>query len=85
MRRLTITRGGQVSVPAAIRRRWGTSTVIAEDLGDALVLRPAPDDAITGAAGLFAEPLEHLPSTDAWRDDERALEAQREAGGRSAS
>ncbi|MGI8731154.1 MAG: AbrB/MazE/SpoVT family DNA-binding domain-containing protein [Solirubrobacteraceae bacterium] len=78
MRRLTITRGGQVSVPAAIRRRWGTSTVVVEDLGDALVLRPAPDDPIAGAAGVFAAALESLPVTDDWRDDERALEAQRD-------
>jgi bifunctional DNA-binding transcriptional regulator/antitoxin component of YhaV-PrlF toxin-antitoxin module len=80
MRRLTITRGGQVSVPAAIRRRWGTSTVIAEDLGDALVLRPAPDDPIAAAGGALADELAHTPPTDDWRRQERELEAERDAG-----
>lgn len=75
MKRLKITRGGQVSVPAAVRKRWGTSTVIAEDLGDALVLRPAPDDPIAAAAGVFADELGNLPSSDEWRREERALEA----------
>jgi bifunctional DNA-binding transcriptional regulator/antitoxin component of YhaV-PrlF toxin-antitoxin module len=79
MRRLTITRGGQVSVPAAIRRRWGTSTVTVEDLGDALVMRPAPDDPIAAAAGVFADELAGQPSTDEWRRQERELEAQLEA------
>ena len=78
MRRLTITRGGQVSVPAVIRRRWGTSTVTVEDLGDALVLRPAPDDPIGAAAGVFAEALAGAPPTDEWRREERELEAELE-------
>lgn len=76
MRRLRITRGGQVSVPAVIRKRWGTSTVTAEDLGDALVLRPAPDDPIGAAAGIFAADLVGLPSTDEWRREDRELESE---------
>jgi bifunctional DNA-binding transcriptional regulator/antitoxin component of YhaV-PrlF toxin-antitoxin module len=53
-RRLKITSGGQVSVPAEVRRRWKTSTVVAEDQGDRLVLLPAPDDPIEAAAGALA-------------------------------
>lgn len=67
-----------MSVPAAVRRRWGTSTVIAEDHGDALVLRPAPDDPIAAAAGALADELLHLPPTDAWREEERELDAEAE-------
>jgi len=85
MRRLTISRGGQVSVPAAIRRRWGTSTVTVEDLGDALILRPAPDDPIAAAAGALAGELAHLPSSDDWRRDERELESELEARRRPAT
>jgi AbrB family looped-hinge helix DNA binding protein len=48
-----ITRGGQVSLPAAIRRRWGTARVAIEDEGDRVVLRPIPDDPIDAAYGAF--------------------------------
>lgn len=51
MRRLKVTRGGQVSVPAEIRRRWGTSTLALEDHGDRIVLFPAADDPVAAARG----------------------------------
>jgi len=54
MRTLRISRGGQVSVPAEIRHRWGTSTVEVEDRGDELVLRPAPDDPVAALQGILA-------------------------------
>jgi AbrB family looped-hinge helix DNA binding protein len=54
MKRLRISKGGQVSIPAEVRRRWDTHTVIAEDEGDRLVLRPVPDDPIAAARGIFA-------------------------------
>jgi AbrB family looped-hinge helix DNA binding protein len=53
-KRIKISRGGQVSIPAAIRHRWGTSTVALEDLGDRIVLEPAPDDPIAFAEGALA-------------------------------
>jgi AbrB family looped-hinge helix DNA binding protein len=52
--RTRITRGGQISIPAAVRRRWGTSTVAVEDQGDRLVIQPAPDDPIAAAEGALA-------------------------------
>jgi predicted nucleic acid-binding protein len=36
--------GGQISLPAAVRRRWGTSVAAVEDHGDSVVVRPIPDD-----------------------------------------
>ncbi|MGL5827237.1 MAG: AbrB/MazE/SpoVT family DNA-binding domain-containing protein [Nocardioides sp.] len=54
MKRLKISAGGQVSIPAEIRRRWGTLTVVIDDHGDEVVLRPAPDDPIAAARGRFA-------------------------------
>ena len=48
---LKITRAGQLSLPARIRRRWGTQRVTIEDHGDRVVLRPMPDDPIEAAAG----------------------------------
>jgi AbrB family looped-hinge helix DNA binding protein len=49
-----ITSAGQVSLPARIRRRWGTRRVAVEDLGDRVVLRPVPDDPIEAARGALA-------------------------------
>lgn len=48
---LKISKGGQVSIPAPIRKRWKTDRLVAEDHGDKLVLRPAPDDPIARARG----------------------------------
>lgn len=84
MQRLKITNGGQVSVPAAVRRRWGTNTVMAEDHGDHLVLRPVPDDPVAAAHGVFAHlldrPLDAIMAE--YRAEERAAEA-RTFGGRA--
>jgi hypothetical protein len=46
-----ITAGGQISLPAVVRRRWGAKVVTLEDLGDSLVVRPQPDDPIAAARG----------------------------------
>ncbi|MGH2853737.1 MAG: AbrB/MazE/SpoVT family DNA-binding domain-containing protein [Solirubrobacteraceae bacterium] len=75
-KRLVISRGGQVSVPAAVRKRWGTRTVLAEDRGDELVLRPAPEDPIAAVRGIFAAELGRGPSIDQLRAEARAEEAE---------
>ncbi|HUY98624.1 MAG TPA: AbrB/MazE/SpoVT family DNA-binding domain-containing protein [Verrucomicrobiae bacterium] len=46
-----ITRGGQISIPAGVRRRWATERVAVEDQGDRLVVRPLPADPIGAAIG----------------------------------
>ncbi len=53
MKRLKISAGGQVSVPATVRHRWKTRVVVADDRGDHLILRPAPEDPIEAAMGAF--------------------------------
>lgn len=76
MRMTTISSGGQVSVPAEVRRRWGTRRLSIEDRGDALVLRPIPEDPIAAAMGSLARL--GPPSEDArrqLRDEEAAREA----------
>ncbi len=76
-KRLAISSGGQVSVPAAVRKRWGTRTVLAEDRGDHVVLRPVADDPVAAAAGAFAEQIGALGSEEAKRlDREEELDAQ---------
>ncbi|MCS7006874.1 MAG: AbrB/MazE/SpoVT family DNA-binding domain-containing protein [Gaiellaceae bacterium] len=53
MRVLMISKGGQISVPAEIRRRWGTRRLQLDDRGDEVVLRPAPDDPIAAGEGIL--------------------------------
>jgi bifunctional DNA-binding transcriptional regulator/antitoxin component of YhaV-PrlF toxin-antitoxin module len=51
MKTARITAGGQISIPSAVRRRWGTNVVAVHDEGDHIVLRPLPDDPIAAARG----------------------------------
>jgi AbrB family looped-hinge helix DNA binding protein len=73
MKTVKVTSGGQISVPAEIRRRWGTSTLALEDLGDRVVLVPAPDDPVASARGALAG--ESVPRSDELRRAARAAEA----------
>jgi AbrB family looped-hinge helix DNA binding protein len=74
-KRMKISKGGQVSIPAPIRKRWGTSTLTLEDRGDEIVLKPTPDDPIAAAAAAFADEARG-PGLDTIRREER--EAERE-------
>jgi bifunctional DNA-binding transcriptional regulator/antitoxin component of YhaV-PrlF toxin-antitoxin module len=72
MRIAKVTSGGQVSIPSTIRRRWGTSRLTLEDLGDRIVLTPAPDDPIAAARGALAG--EVTASSERLRAQARAAE-----------
>ena len=79
-RRMKISRGGQISIPAAIRHRWATSTVVLDDQGGRIVVEPAPDDPIAAAEGALADEfgdidLERLRREA--REDEQVAEARR--------
>jgi len=76
-KRMKISRGGQVSIPAPIRKRWGTTTVTLEDRGGEIVLRPAPDDPLEAAAGAFADEATG-PNLDTIRREEREAELEAE-------
>jgi hypothetical protein len=67
-----------VSVPADVRKRWGARAVLAEDLGDELVLRPAPDDPVAAVRGIFAGEVNTGPTIDKARARGRAEEAELE-------
>lgn len=77
--RSRISRGGQISIPAEVRKRWATSRVQIEDEGDALVVRPLPEDPVAAARGSFKLPpdvtLEKLRAEA--RQDEARIEARR--------
>lgn len=78
--RMNISKGGQISIPAGIRHRWGTSTLSLTDEGERIVLEPAADDPIAAADGALADLVqdfdpEHLRRTA--RADEQAAEDRR--------
>lgn len=76
--RMRVSRGGQVSIPAAIRHRWATGTLTLEDLGDRIVIEPAPDDPIAAAEGALAAEFGHL-DVDVLRREARAAEEAAES------
>lgn len=65
---MTISRNGQVSIPAETRARWNTRHVIVVDLGDRVVLRPA---AVAPATELQGKYRGRGASSDAMRRQER--------------
>jgi len=72
MKTTSISRGGQVSIPAEVRHRWGTQRISVEDQGNALVIRPIPADPIGAAIGSLAG---RAPASDAMRAELRDAEA----------
>jgi bifunctional DNA-binding transcriptional regulator/antitoxin component of YhaV-PrlF toxin-antitoxin module len=77
MRVTRISQGGQIQVPAEVRRRWGTSNVVIEDLGDEISVRPVPDDPIS----LALRPLKGGRTSEEWmrisREEEAAAEERK--------
>lgn len=51
-----VTRNGQVSLPAALRHRWGAAAVLVIDQGDYAIVRPVPADPIAALRGCQAGP-----------------------------
>jgi bifunctional DNA-binding transcriptional regulator/antitoxin component of YhaV-PrlF toxin-antitoxin module len=79
MQKLRVTSAGQLSLPARIRRRWGTTSVTIEDRGDSVVIRPMPEDPIAAAAGFLEgriPPTEEIRARA--REDERVAIGRRE-------
>ena len=70
---LTISRGGQISIPASVRRRWATTRLIVEDQGDRLLIEPLPADPISAAMGSLRG---GTPSSDQIRAESREEEAE---------
>jgi bifunctional DNA-binding transcriptional regulator/antitoxin component of YhaV-PrlF toxin-antitoxin module len=79
MKTTAISKGGQVSIPAEVRHRWGTGRVVIEDRGNALLIRPIPDDPIGAAVGSLAG---RRPSSDELRTRLREEEAAIDIGRR---
>jgi bifunctional DNA-binding transcriptional regulator/antitoxin component of YhaV-PrlF toxin-antitoxin module len=78
--RMRISKGGQLSIPASVRHRWATSTVVLDDQGDRIVIEPAPDDPIAAAFGALRAELEGVDLAEMRRrarEDERIAEDRR--------
>jgi hypothetical protein len=73
MRIARISKGGQIQVPADVRRRWATDRVMIEDEGTALRIEPLPDDPISTASGSL--PSRSKVTTDEMRRRFREEEA----------
>lgn len=74
-----VTRNGQISLPAPIRRRWGARSVLVIDCDDYVIVRPAPDSqdaALAELTGMYAGPGR---SSAAARAQERREEQEAEA------
>lgn len=55
MKIVTLTRGGQVSIPAEYRRGWTSHRVMVRETRDGLLLRPVPDDPLGAAIGSLGD------------------------------
>jgi AbrB family looped-hinge helix DNA binding protein len=82
-----ISKSGRISIPASIRRRWGTDRVEIEDRGDAVVLRPLPSDRIAAARGslklsarVSSERLRDVAREDEEIAEERKASLARDVG-----
>jgi len=76
-KRMKISKGGQVSIPAPVRHRWGTTAVTIDDQGDRLVIEPAPADPLDAVAGSLAEYFEGVDLQELFeehRREEREIE-----------
>lgn len=82
MKKAIISRGGQIQVPADVRRRWGTRSVLVDDRGDSLLQRPMPGDPIGAARGSL-RPKTSARTVEDVRREERDAEAERESRVRS--
>lgn len=71
---MTVSRNGQVSIPAETRSRWKTRHVVVVDLGDRVVMRPVAEEPVGELEGKYRG---RGPATDearrqSRRDDARA-------------
>lgn len=70
---LKISSNGQVSIPAAVRRRWGAARVLVIDKGDRVIVRPLPEDRLGAVIGKYARTT---PPSEVLREIARAEDAE---------
>jgi bifunctional DNA-binding transcriptional regulator/antitoxin component of YhaV-PrlF toxin-antitoxin module len=72
---MTISRNGQVSIPAATRSRWKTRRVVVVDLGDRVVMRPLAEDPVGNLEGKYRG---RGPTTEQARQQARSADVLHE-------
>lgn len=72
---MRVTTAGQISLPAAVRRRWNATRVRVIDEGGRLVVEPASDNPFDDLVGILAT---SGPSYDDLEAEERAAELERD-------
>lgn len=81
MKIVTLTRGGQVSIPAEYRRGWTSNRVMVRETPDGLLLRPLPDDPLAAALGSLAGKVKNFVSAEEsmreYREEETAAEERK--------
>jgi len=73
-----VTRNGQMSLPAELRHRWASGSVLVIDRGDYAIVRPIPEDPLAQLRGVHAGPG---PSSEQARAADRAAEAEHDERG----
>ena len=76
--RAKITSNGQMSLPAELRHRWASHSVLVIDRGDYAIVRPIPANPLARLRGAHAGPG---PSLEQARAADRAAEAERDQRG----
>lgn len=73
---MKISRNGQISIPAEVRKRWNTDRVIVMDTSDGLIVRPFDPEAVDKLMGKY----QHLvnETSDEMRRAIREEQAQKE-------
>jgi bifunctional DNA-binding transcriptional regulator/antitoxin component of YhaV-PrlF toxin-antitoxin module len=71
---MTLSRNGQVSIPAETRARWNTRQVLVVDLGDRVVMRPVGAEPV---GELRAKYGKQGPTTSRARRESRQEDTER--------
>ncbi|HUF32999.1 MAG TPA: AbrB/MazE/SpoVT family DNA-binding domain-containing protein [Acidimicrobiales bacterium] len=71
---MTVSRNGQVSIPAETRARWNTRQVLVVDLGDRVVMRPVGAEPVGELRGKYAK---QGPATSRARRASRRVDTDR--------
>jgi AbrB family looped-hinge helix DNA binding protein len=80
--RARVTRNGQISLPADVRRRWNTERVLVIDRGSYAIVRPVPDDILASLRGKYAGPGPSVAEMLAQeREEEAEIEERRYGSG----
>lgn len=83
MKYLMISKGGQISVPAEVRKRWGTRRLRLEDRGGEIVITPAPEDPVAAARGALKGRIRYTSEELRRMEREEEAEIEERKWGRS--